>query len=72
MEIRLLFQQIVILILIEQEKEIKRLRSKLNPYLRKICPRCRTERNREDFKAAICPDCREYLLFPLPKPNKPD
>jgi len=66
------FQQIVISILIEQEKEIKRLRSKLNPYLMKKCPRCHTERNIEDFEGALCPDCREYLLFSLPKPEKPD
>jgi hypothetical protein len=66
------FQQIVMSILIEQEKEIKRLRSKLNTNITKKCPRCRTERNKDDFKGALCPDCREYLLFSLPKPDKPD
>ena len=66
------YQQIVISILIEQEKEIKRLRSKLNPYLMKKCPRCRAVRNKDDFKGALCSDCREYLLFPLPKPDKTD
>jgi hypothetical protein len=60
------FQQIVISILIEQEKELERLRSKLTPYSKKKCPRCNTERNKEDFIGAMCPDCREYLLFPLP------
>ncbi len=60
------FQQIIMSILIEQEKEINRLRKKLNPYLRKKCPRCYSERNREGFKGAMCPDCREYLFFPLP------
>lgn len=34
------FQQIVMSILIEQEKEINRLRNKLNPYLRMKCLRC--------------------------------
>ena len=60
------FQQIVISILIEQEKELSRLQRKLIPYSKKKCPRCNAERNREDFKGALCPKCREYLLFSLP------
>ena len=60
------FQQIVISILIEQEKELEKLRRKLNPYSKKKCPRCNAEWNKEDFKGALCPDCRECLLFPLP------
>jgi hypothetical protein len=58
------FQQIIISILIEQEKELERLRKKLIPDSKKSCPRCGAERNKEDFKGALCPDCREYLLFP--------
>jgi len=66
------FQQIVMSILIEQEKEINSLRSKLSPYLRRKCPRCHTEGNKEDFNGRLCQYCREYLLFPLPKPDKSD
>jgi len=66
------FQQIVISILIEQEKELNRLRRKLIPYFKKKCPRCNAEWNREDFKSALCPDCREYLLFPLPNKKLTD
>lgn len=61
------FQQIVMAILIEQEKEINRLRIKLKPSLRKKCPRCHIEWNSDDYSGALCPDCREYLLFFLPK-----
>jgi len=63
------FQQIVMSILIEQEKEINRLRLKLKPGLRKKCPRCYTEWNADDSKGGLCPDCKEYLLFFLPKPD---
>lgn len=66
------FQQIIMSILIEQEKEINWLRNKLTPYLRMKCPRCNSERNSEDFDGRLCPDCKEYLLFFLPKPNKLD
>ena len=66
------FQQIVMSILIEQEKEINRLRTKLSPYLRKKCPRCHTEGNKEDFNGRLCSYCRKNLFFPLPKPDKPD
>ena len=66
------FQQIVMSILIEQEKEINRIRNKLSPYLRMKCPRCNSEGNKEDFNGRLCSDCIEYLLFPLPKPVKPD
>ena len=63
------FQQIVMAILLEQEKEINRLRIKLKPGLRKKCPRCHTEWNTDDYNGALCPYCREYLLFFLPKPD---
>jgi hypothetical protein len=66
------FQQIVISILIEQEKELDRLRKKLIPHSKKKCPRCSAERNKEDFIGALCPDCREYLLFPLPNKKLTD
>ncbi|KYK22186.1 hypothetical protein AYK24_08430 [Thermoplasmatales archaeon SG8-52-4] len=61
------FQQIVMAILIEQEKEINRLQIKLKPGLRKKCPRCHSEWNNDDSKGGLCPDCKEYLLFFLPK-----
>jgi len=59
-------------ILIEQEKEINRLRRKLSPCLRMKCPRCNTESNKEDFNGRLCPDYSEYLLLPLPKTEKQD
>jgi hypothetical protein len=64
------FQQIIISILIEQEKEIIKLRNKLTPKSKKQCPRCYTDYNKEDFDGALCPDCKEYLLFSFPIVSK--
>ena len=60
------FQPIAISILLEQQKEIKRLREKLNPKLKQECPRCNAELNREEFKGSLCPDCKDYLFFTYP------
>lgn len=58
------FQPIILSILLEQEKEIYRLEKQLTPESKKKCPRCNSEKNTEDFIGALCPDCREYLMFP--------